>query len=88
MPLTTERGIVPTLDEVLTLLHAKEERPAGTAKWFDGVTWHYSKPQGTGSFQGRAGSIRRSSKGRTRRVANGKRKYIIDYDSTVVAYRP
>lgn len=52
--------------------------------------WQEGKPQSfeSGSFQGRAGTIRRSNKGRTYRAPNGSRRYIIDYNTEVIAYVP
>ena len=41
-----------------------------------------------GSFQGRAGSLRRSRKGATRRLANGRRNYIAPWNGRVVSYKP
>ena len=40
-----------------------------------------------GKYEGRAGSIRRSRKGRTRRMPNGRRFYNGITDHEVVAYR-
>lgn len=51
--------------------------------------WQKGKPPtgSVGSFVGRAGSMRRSRKGRTTRVANGSRKYLRGEPDTVLAYK-
>lgn len=41
-----------------------------------------------GSFQGRAGSLRRSRKGAVRRLPNGRRKFVQTWKSSVVSYLP
>jgi hypothetical protein len=76
---------MPTLDEVLALLAAKDRKSATGNKWFDGTEWHYGTARNVGSFQGRAGSIRRNRKGATSRMPNGTRKYI-DNQTAVIAY--
>lgn len=40
-----------------------------------------------GGFTGKVGSVRRSSKGGTRRMPNGSRKYLTSWDSKVIAYK-
>jgi len=42
-----------------------------------------------GSFQGKVGSVRRSAKGRTRRMPNGRRKHEFGWwlDDRVLAYK-
>lgn len=41
-----------------------------------------------GSFVGKAGSLRRSRKGRTYRLANGRRTYQAPWKDPVVSYKP
>jgi len=42
-----------------------------------------------GSFEGKVGSVRRSTKGRSRRMPNGRRKYVQNWfeETTVIAYK-
>jgi hypothetical protein len=42
-----------------------------------------------GSFQGKVGTMRRSTKGRSRRMPNGSRRYVHNWfeSNTVVAYK-
>lgn len=82
--------VVLTLKEIEELLSDGGTSPDKPAQWFDRVIWHNTPVptgQASGSYRGKAGSIRRSNKGRTTRAANGSRRYLIDYDSTVVAYK-
>lgn len=79
-----------SLSQIERLLDINKPRltTAKAPQWFDGNAWQTSKPKNVGSYQGRAGSIRRSAKGRTRRMPDGKRKYIIEAGTTeVVAYK-
>lgn len=79
-----------TMDQVTQLMNKNASARNAPAQWFDGNVWHSTKtPAGSrsGSFVGKSGSIRRSAKGRTRRMPDGRRAYIIDHDSTVVAYK-
>jgi hypothetical protein len=81
---------VLTLKEIEELLSEGGSTTDKPAQWFDGFIWHSTPvPTGmaSGSYRGKAGSIRRSNKGRSRRMPNGSRRYLIDYDSTVVAYK-
>jgi hypothetical protein len=79
-----------TLKEIEELLADGSKATTTPAQWFDGSQWHNTPvPTGmaSGSYRGKAGSIRRSNKGRSRRMPDGSRRYLIDYDSTVVAYK-
>jgi len=54
------------------------------------ITKAHVKAEDKGAFDGRQGSLRRSRKGRTVRIANGSRRYIVgDYHNNVevVAYQ-
>jgi len=78
-----------TLDEIEAIL-APVATPAQGARYFDSTGWHDGKPSSlmSGSFTGRAGSIGRSNKGRTYRKPNGSRRYLVDYESDIIAYMP
>lgn len=82
-------------EEIIAALLAQERTASGSsAKYLvatnAGAEWQYGEPDAMqrGSYQGKAGSVRRSNKGRTYRAANGTRRYIRDYDSEVIAYVP
>lgn len=78
-------------EEIIAMLLADEAKKTSTgSKWFDGTTWHNGKPQSfeSGSFVGKAGTMRRSNKGRSYRAPNGSRRYVIDYNTEVIAYVP
>lgn len=79
-----------TMDELAELLTEPAPTHRTPTYWldYDGVV-HSGKPptEHVGAFVGRAGSIRRSRKGRTYHAANGSRKYIISHDSEVLAYK-
>jgi hypothetical protein len=64
-------------------------KPRKRHVWMDAYgEVHRGKPPAAlkGGYEGKAGSIRRSRKGAMRRLANGSRKYIADWDNTVKFY--
>jgi hypothetical protein len=57
-------------------------------RWFDGFEWHTGKPPANVRFEGKAGTMRRSRKGATRRMPNGSRYVVGQYDEPqVLAYK-
>jgi len=76
-----------SLHEIELLVSSEK---SGGPKYLDSTGWHDGKPSSlmSGSFTGRAGSIGRSNKGRTYRKPNGSRRYLVDYESDVIAYMP
>jgi len=77
-------------DEVISDLLQDEPAPAARKgrKVFTSEGWVSMKVNATtvGAFEGKAGSLRRSRKGRTYRMANGRRFYN-DLEATVLAYK-
>lgn len=65
----------------------KQRKPLGKVLTSEGWQTVYKKTDyDYGAFEGRVGSIRRSRKGATRRLANGRR-YYINVTNEVVAYK-
>lgn len=49
--------------------------------------WQKGDHELIGAYEGKVGSMKRSSKGRSSRLPNGRRYYVNNYDVDVVAYK-
>jgi len=75
--------------KVAKLAKPRKATMAGRGKGFDGEVWRTLKAGEVEAFHGKAGSIRRTRKGRTRRLPNGRRWYPAWTDTEqVIAYFP
>ena len=74
--------------ELIFALTAKRDSKNPSAFYIDSHgNKHPLKSRDIARFEGKAGTIRRSRKGATRRLANGSRRYVDSGEVDMVAYK-